>query len=113
MFSTDDTIVAVATPPGRGGIGIVRISGSSASTISDKLLHLDKPLQPRYATFARTEGDRRERTRGKEGLQSIALASDDLDLRISEVLTRAAESAIAPSSASRSPARPTVTAPTG
>ena len=28
MFSTDDTIVAIATPPGRGGIGVVRISDS-------------------------------------------------------------------------------------
>ena len=27
MFNTDDTIVAIATPPGRGGIGVVRISG--------------------------------------------------------------------------------------
>ena len=27
MFSPDDTIVAIATPPGRGGIGVVRISG--------------------------------------------------------------------------------------
>ena len=27
MFSTDDTIVAIATPPGRGGIGVV---GSAA-----------------------------------------------------------------------------------
>ena len=29
MFATDDSIVAIATPPGRGGIGIVRISGPS------------------------------------------------------------------------------------
>ncbi len=31
MFSTDDTIVAIATPAGRGGIGVVRISGPSAA----------------------------------------------------------------------------------
>ena len=30
MFSTSDTIVAIATPPGRGGIGIVRVSGPEA-----------------------------------------------------------------------------------
>ena len=30
MFSTDDTIVAIATPPGRGGIGVVRLSGPRA-----------------------------------------------------------------------------------
>ena len=33
MFSTDDTIVAIATPPGRGGIGVVRVSGVSAASI--------------------------------------------------------------------------------
>ena len=27
VFSTRDTIVAIATPPGRGGIGVVRVSG--------------------------------------------------------------------------------------
>ena len=30
MFSTDDTIVAIATPSGRGGIGVIRISGPVA-----------------------------------------------------------------------------------
>ena len=30
MFAPDDTIVAIATPPGRGGIGVVRISGPRA-----------------------------------------------------------------------------------
>ena len=30
MFSTDDTIVAIATPPGRAGLGVIRISGPDA-----------------------------------------------------------------------------------
>src|SRR4051812_21864609 len=34
MFATDDTIVAIATPPGRGGIGVVRLSGPAASPIA-------------------------------------------------------------------------------
>ena len=34
MFSTDDTIVAIATPPGRGGIGVVRLSGPGAAAIA-------------------------------------------------------------------------------
>ena len=34
MFSTIDTIVAIATPPGRGGIGIVRVSGADARAIA-------------------------------------------------------------------------------
>jgi tRNA modification GTPase len=35
---TEDTIVAAATPPGRGGIGIVRISGPGARGIAQALL---------------------------------------------------------------------------
>ena len=37
MFATDDTIVAIATPPGRGGIGVVRLSGPRSSSIASSL----------------------------------------------------------------------------
>src|SRR5919108_2800677 len=57
MFSTEDTIVAIATPAGRGGIGVVRVSGPDAVDIAGKLLNLQSPLQPRHATFARTAND--------------------------------------------------------
>jgi tRNA modification GTPase len=53
MFSTSDTIVAVATPPGRGGIGIVRVSGSRAEGIARQLIARERPLEPRHATYAR------------------------------------------------------------
>ena len=33
-----DTIAAVSTPPGRGGIGVVRISGADARAIAEKIL---------------------------------------------------------------------------
>ena len=36
----EDTIVAIATPPGRGGIGVVRLSGSRALEIAAGLLKL-------------------------------------------------------------------------
>jgi tRNA modification GTPase len=52
-FSVLDTIVAVATPPGRGGIGVVRVSGPDAVTIASQLIDRDEPLTPRHATFAR------------------------------------------------------------
>ena len=55
MFSTDDTIVAIATSPGRGGIGVVRVSGASALRAAGALLDLDEPLSPRRATFARVK----------------------------------------------------------
>ncbi|TAM46185.1 MAG: tRNA uridine-5-carboxymethylaminomethyl(34) synthesis GTPase MnmE [Gammaproteobacteria bacterium] len=46
-----DTIAAAATPPGRGGIGVVRISGPATRTIAEKLL--GKLPAPRHATVAR------------------------------------------------------------
>lgn len=57
MFSIEDTIVAIATPPGRGGIGIVRLSGPAAAGIAASLLRLKTPLVARHATFARTTSD--------------------------------------------------------
>ncbi|HMB79569.1 MAG TPA: tRNA uridine-5-carboxymethylaminomethyl(34) synthesis GTPase MnmE [Vicinamibacterales bacterium] len=53
MFSTTDTIVAIATPPGRGGIGVVRLSGPGARAVAQSLVTHRDPLQPRYATFTR------------------------------------------------------------
>ena len=62
MFSTSDTIVAIATPPGRGAIGIVRLSGPQAASIAASLTGRAKPLEPRRATFAAlTAGDIRDR----------------------------------------------------
>ena len=46
-----DTIVAAATPPGRGGIGIVRISGPKAPQIATQLLGEQPPA--RRAIFTR------------------------------------------------------------
>jgi tRNA modification GTPase len=53
MFSTEDTIVAIATPAGRGGIGVVRISGSDADRVARELTGRRTPYKPRQATFAR------------------------------------------------------------
>jgi len=53
MFSPTDTIVAIATPPGRGGIGVVRVSGPQAAGIAATLLRRREPLLPRHATLAR------------------------------------------------------------
>ena len=52
MFSVDDTIVAIATPPGRAGIGVVRLSGPDAPTIALRLTGRTESLAPRHATFA-------------------------------------------------------------
>jgi tRNA modification GTPase len=46
-----DTIAAIATPPGRGGVGIVRISGPKAFLIAQRITHIE--LLPRQAHFAK------------------------------------------------------------
>lgn len=47
-----DTIVAIATPPGSGGVGIVRLSGPKALEIGAKICRLDvTTLKPRYANY--------------------------------------------------------------
>ena len=48
-----DTIVAVSTPPGRGGIGIVRLAGPLALEIAARLLQLTQPLEHARARLAR------------------------------------------------------------
>jgi tRNA modification GTPase len=47
----DDTIVAIATPPGRGGIGVIRLSGPKALEIAAPMLRLKHDLQPGHAIF--------------------------------------------------------------
>lgn len=47
-----DTIVAISTPPGRGGIGIVRLSGPDALAVAVELVRLAQPLTPRRASLA-------------------------------------------------------------
>ncbi len=60
MFDARDTIVAIATPPGRGGIGVVRVSGPNALRIATLFVtglragaEGEPALEPRRATFAR------------------------------------------------------------
>jgi tRNA modification GTPase len=47
----DDTIVAIATPPGRGGIGVVRVAGSKSVEIAKPMLRLKHELEPGRAVF--------------------------------------------------------------
>ena len=51
MLNADsDVIAAIATAPGRGGIGIVRISGKNLATLARGILNIS--LIPRHAHFA-------------------------------------------------------------
>jgi len=50
LLINQDTIAAIATPPGNGGVGIIRISGTLVSEIAKQLLN--KSLIPRHALFS-------------------------------------------------------------
>ncbi|MBC8167342.1 MAG: tRNA uridine-5-carboxymethylaminomethyl(34) synthesis GTPase MnmE [Bryobacteraceae bacterium] len=52
-----DTIAAISTPPGRGGIGVVRLSGSQSLPIARRILDLSADPQPRTATMAQLVDD--------------------------------------------------------
>ncbi len=48
----NDTIVAQSTPPGRGGVGIIRLSGPQATTIAEKMIKsLPQPRQAQFREF--------------------------------------------------------------
>jgi tRNA modification GTPase len=51
-MNDNDTIVAISTPPGRGGIGVVRLSGPFARAIAEPLLRLRHALAAGQARFA-------------------------------------------------------------
>ncbi len=50
--TTRETIVAISTPAGRGGIGIVRLSGQEAGSIAMQLVSLRHPLEHGRARLA-------------------------------------------------------------
>ncbi|MCK5843338.1 MAG: tRNA uridine-5-carboxymethylaminomethyl(34) synthesis GTPase MnmE [Victivallales bacterium] len=51
-MNTTDTIAAIATPPGEGGVGIVRVSGSNVWNIADQIFQaLKKPSLAKGGTF--------------------------------------------------------------
>ena len=52
-----DTIAAVATPPGRGGIGIVRVSGTGIESLIEAIAgRVPAPRHATYATFRDAHG---------------------------------------------------------
>lgn len=56
-MSNTDTIAAIATPPGRGGVGIIRVSGPGSRTIADTVLgRCPTPRQAAYLPFRDGDG---------------------------------------------------------
>ena len=57
MAATDtDLICAIATPPGEGGVGVIRLSGPSAKEVAQSLVGLElKPRRAHYSRFMANE----------------------------------------------------------
>ncbi|TVP43251.1 MAG: tRNA uridine-5-carboxymethylaminomethyl(34) synthesis GTPase MnmE [Halomonas sp.] len=54
---TPDTIAALATPPGRGGVGIIRVSGNACRTIAEAIVgQCPSPRYAHYGPFYGAEG---------------------------------------------------------
>ncbi|HEV2116323.1 MAG TPA: tRNA uridine-5-carboxymethylaminomethyl(34) synthesis GTPase MnmE [Terriglobales bacterium] len=94
----DDTIVAISTPPGRGGIGVVRLSGPEARQIAMPMLRLKRELEPGRAVFGELvepEGAASDESRGASpGSAEEALARSHSRETGRSVSTRAAAARI-------------------
>jgi tRNA modification GTPase len=79
-LNLDDTIVAIATPPGRGGIGVVRLAGPEARAIALPMLRLRHEVDAGRAVFGELiEPDR-------VGTAALGLAEQSSATRIDEVV---------------------------
>lgn len=55
-----DTIAAVSTPPGRGGIGVIRVSGDAAVAVVDGCFDSREPVRDRLARYGVFRGPDKE-----------------------------------------------------
>lgn len=57
MAATNDSIAAIATPPGAGGIGVVRVSGKAAAAVAQAFLgHAPTPRHAHFSAFTGADG---------------------------------------------------------
>ncbi|MBV9152683.1 MAG: tRNA uridine-5-carboxymethylaminomethyl(34) synthesis GTPase MnmE, partial [Alphaproteobacteria bacterium] len=61
MSASGDTIAAIATPPGKGAIAIVRVSGPATNELARRLVQTKQPLRARVATYATIFDERGQR----------------------------------------------------
>ena len=58
MMSHGETIAAIATPPGRGGIGVIRVSGTGVEKLAGRLIgQLPRPREATLTSFKDTAGN--------------------------------------------------------
>lgn len=81
-MNLDDTIVAIATPQGRGGIGVVRLAGPRARQITSPMLRLKHDLEPGLAVF----GELIESGGDDTELRSVGQPRAAVPTRIDEVV---------------------------
>ena len=60
LQNNTDTIVAIATALGRGGVGVVRLSGGDLTPFIQNMLSVGDSLKPRLATFSRVLDSQQE-----------------------------------------------------
>ncbi len=72
-----DTIAAISTPPGRGGIGIVRLSGPEAVSIASGLVRLALPPEHARARFGRVLDPRWNASREDAAPGNVPLSIDE------------------------------------
>ncbi|HKW68329.1 MAG TPA: tRNA uridine-5-carboxymethylaminomethyl(34) synthesis GTPase MnmE, partial [Terriglobales bacterium] len=82
-MNLDDTIVAISTPPGRGGIGVVRLAGPEARQIALPMLRLKHELDPGRAVFGElVEPERNgvgaERSPAQSGQSPVSARIDEV-----------------------------------
>ena len=74
LYNTDDTIVAVSTPVGEGGIGIVRLSGRKALSIADKIFVSKNKSKPStFKTYTIHYGHVIKKSSPKEIIDEVVL----------------------------------------
>ena len=69
-MNLDDTIVAIATAPGRGGIGVVRLAGPDAKRIASPVLRLKHDLEPGRAVFGELVEPQSDAKGGRTGVSA-------------------------------------------
>src|SRR5947208_1911029 len=73
MIHLDDTIAAIATPPGEGGVGIVRISGPDAISIADSLFSSTSATPSTFSSHSIHYGILRDSTVSEDRIDDVLL----------------------------------------
>lgn len=88
-MNLEDTIVAIATPPGRGGIGVLRLAGPKAREIAAPMLGLKHELEPGRAVFGELVEPLTVQSQTPEGIKTPTLSITERETRMGQPLNSA------------------------